>query len=520
MLLAVLSAMPVEGRQVVPGVRVYDMYETGIHTGELVLSEGRWQKTLTLKRRDRLSGKWSAPVSVSLDRLSTSQDLRLAGALRVLPSIISQVEEGDWGAHPQVTIATKQGALRQYVRHRRLTESAGGKKTVAFYWALTDGGLLKDRVTALDLIIGAGNELIAGIDPSGDNSIVLRGYEMFTSQKLWSNPKISPAKYGYRKLKEMVRMSDGVRLATHVYLPDGGQAGERYPAILIRSPYTFIPAEMVEKMPLPDDLWGFVARGYALVHQDVRGSGHSEGDSLSEGKWLPWVHELKDGDETLTWVASQPWCDGNVGMSGISYMGMTQWAAAHRGNPALKAMVPVSALGTPFNDMPFTGGAITAPSEWVFHMSGAPTDKKYDWKKIWKHRPLIDMDLAGMGRESALWNLFMTRPNHDDFWKAADWLRHEQHIAQPALQISGWYDEDLPATLANWEMMQRNQRAHRRLILGAWRHYPNRDRMINGVSFGVDAIRNDLKVTVEKWYDRFLKGIDNGVEDGPAVEYF
>ncbi len=129
--------------------------------------------------------------------------------------------------------------------------------------------------------------------------------------------------------------------------------------------------------------------------------------------------------------------------------------------------------------MPFPGGAITAPGEWVFMMSGAPMDRKYDWEKILKHRPLIDMDLAGMGRESGLWNLFMTRTTNDEFWQAADWLRHERNITQPALQISGWYDEDLPGTLANWEIMQRNRRAYRRLILGAWRHNVNRDRMIN-----------------------------------------
>jgi putative CocE/NonD family hydrolase len=318
----------------------------------------------------------------------------------------------------------------------------------------------------------------------------------------------------------MVPMSDGIQLATDIFLPVHESLNTKFPAILIRLPYRppGMPVETFEM--LPPDIAGFAARGYAVVVQDVRGAGASEGDCLSEGKWLPWIYELQDGDETITWLAQQSWCDGNIGMWGQSYMGMTQWAAAFNGNPHLKAIVPQSTLGTPFNDMPFTGGAITSIGPWVFMMSGAPMDKKYDWKKILKHRPLIDIDSIEMGRRSALWHSFMTRTNYDSFWKKADWLRYEKNINVPAFHISGWYDDDLPGTLANWQMMAKNNRKNQRLILGGWRHGGNRDRAINGVSFGFDVIRNDKYVTIQKWYDRFLKGINNGVEKESVVEYF
>ena len=138
---------------------------------------------------------------------------------------------------------------------------------------------------------------------------------------------LTPAPLDPRAEQTMVRMRDGVRLATDVYLPDGHG---RVPAVLVRLPYdkcgryTFMPQLAPH----------FNERGYAFVAQDVRGKFRSEGETM------PFVHEVEDGYDTLEWVAAQPWCDGRVGMWGDSYYGYTQWAAAASGHPALKAIVP------------------------------------------------------------------------------------------------------------------------------------------------------------------------------------
>ncbi|HEX6932581.1 MAG TPA: CocE/NonD family hydrolase [Streptosporangiaceae bacterium] len=125
----------------------------------------------------------------------------------------------------------------------------------------------------------------------------------------------------------MVRMRDGVRLATDVYLPDDGAAAE---AVLVRLPYDknsrYVFFAWVAEI--------FTRRGYALVVQDVRGKFRSEGETLG------FAGEANDGYDTIDWIVAQPWSNGVVGMFGDSYYGFTQWAAVSSGHRALRAIVP------------------------------------------------------------------------------------------------------------------------------------------------------------------------------------
>src|SRR5262249_53449721 len=124
-----------------------------------------------------------------------------------------------------------------------------------------------------------------------------------------------------------VRMRDGVRLATDVYLGDDSTPR---PAVLVRLPYDKCGRYTVMRQRAP---W-FTERGYAFVAQDVRGKFRSGGETV------PYVREVTDGYDTIDWIVSQPWCDGSVGMFGDSYYGYTQWAAVASGHPALRAIVP------------------------------------------------------------------------------------------------------------------------------------------------------------------------------------
>src|SRR5262249_51250735 len=137
--------------------------------------------------------------------------------------------------------------------------------------------------------------------------------------------------------KVVVPMRDGVKLAADVIRPaDEG----RFPAVLVRTPYRRAP-ELLMKGGT------FASRGYALVAQDVRGRFDSEGE------WFPLKNEANDGSDTIDWLASQPWCDGNVGMIGASYVGWVQWYAARSGNPHLKAIVPQVAPPDPDRNIPY-----------------------------------------------------------------------------------------------------------------------------------------------------------------------
>lgn len=125
----------------------------------------------------------------------------------------------------------------------------------------------------------------------------------------------------------MVRMRDGIRLATDVYLPEDGALAE---AVLVRLPYDknsrYVFFKWVAEI--------FTRRGYAMVVQDVRGKFRSEGETIG------FVGEASDGYDTIDWIIAQPWSNGIVGMFGDSYYGFTQWTAVSSGHPALRAIVP------------------------------------------------------------------------------------------------------------------------------------------------------------------------------------
>lgn len=146
----------------------------------------------------------------------------------------------------------------------------------------------------------------------------------------------------------MVRMRDGVHLATDVYLPDDVPV----PAVLVRLPYDknsrYVFMEEVARRFLP--------RGYALVVQDVRGKYRSEGEPIGP------LSEVRDGYDTIDWVSKQPWCNGDVGTFGDSYFGFTQWAALTAEHPSHKAMVPrVTSMNLPqFSDVRH-GGVVDVP---------------------------------------------------------------------------------------------------------------------------------------------------------------
>lgn len=188
-------------------------------------------------------------------------------------------------------------------------------------------------------------KVIAFITPFRDQCAVLvkEGFEDRTILKDWKEMDVSPLFPVEPPVTEMVPMRDRVRLAADVYLPKG--AG-KVPAVLVRTPYG--------KGVGTAAYFRFIQRGYAVVIQDVRGR------EDSEGEWLPMYYEVEDGDDTLTWIAAQPWSDGNVGMTGGSYLGYVQWAAAASENPHLKAMLSSVCAGSPFIDVPRRGGCFNS----------------------------------------------------------------------------------------------------------------------------------------------------------------
>jgi uncharacterized protein len=190
---------------------------------------------------------------------------------------------------------------------------------------------------------------------------------------------VAPAPVSPLATEHMVRMRDGVRLATDLYLPDGLDGATE--AVLVRLPYDkcgdycFMP----RIAPL------FLEHNYVFVVQDVRGKFRSDGDDV------PFVNEVLDGYDTLDWIVGQEWSNGRVGMFGDSYYGYTQWACVASGHPALRAICP-RCTGADVVDLPRPGSdevpLMLMASYLAEHWVGRDA---YRFEIDWSPRPLLDV---------------------------------------------------------------------------------------------------------------------------------
>lgn len=474
----------------------------GVRVAELTVSGADNARTYTIRKKDRAANTWSSVHHATDQSIRSDTAFRL-GSLRDVAASISSIGRVDWSAHDLIGWPDRSSL---YERFRELELTVDGATHKAVRWNK------RDTARPMDLIVAADNALIAAIDPAGDVVLVRRGYESLTTVGAWMASNISPAKFGYRALgKQMVPMPDGVRLATLVYLPSA-EAGEKFPTILVRTPYGITG--------LIGGFWHYATRGFAVVLQAARGTSYGDPAAPSEGALELMVNEPNDGKSTLEWVAKQPWSDGKICMQGGSYVAYTQWTAAMSGNPALKCLVPESSMGTAFTDQPYVGGGmLVGMAYYTLFMHNVPLLPGRTWTDVLAHRPLVELDDFATGRNIPNWDQLVLNATNGAYWKGQDWHHAPIRPELAALMISGWFDDDLPGTLSNWSLMQRIGKAPQRLILGPWKHGYNTDRMLNGYSYGLDALRDDVWLIKQRWYDYHLKGIDNGVT-APRVEYF
>lgn len=351
-------------------------------------------------------------------------------------------------------------------------------------------------------------KVIAFITPFRDQCAVLvkEGFEDRTILKDWKKMDVSPLFPVEPPVTEMVPMRDRIRLATDVYLPKG--AG-KVPAVLVRTPYG--------KGVGTAAYFRFIQRGYAVVIQDVRGR------EDSEGEWLPMYYEVEDGDDTLTWIAAQPWSDGNVGMTGGSYLGYVQWAAAASENPHLKAMLSSVCAGSPFIDVPRRGGCFNSGMlAWAFLVSGRHANPELmardDWEEVLDIRPLEDLAPKALGYDIPFLKKWFEHMDYDDLWKRGNWKERTGNHRVPALIMSGWFDDNGMGTTEALELYHDYE--EKKVILGPWMHGGNADYDIHGFALGNNALRYDMDLICLAWLEHYLKGVDNGIEKTPRVEYY
>src|SRR5215471_14291839 len=295
----------------------------------------------------------------------------------------------------------------------------------------------------------------------------------------------------------MVPMRAGVRLATDVYLPP---SPGKLPTILLRLPYdkcgeySFVP-KIAER---------FNAEGYAFVAQDVRGK------FRSEGSFRALIHEVQDGYDTIDWIVSRPFSDGVVGMSGESYYGFTQWAAAVSGHPALRAISPrmCGATGSRF-------GEVFELRGWVELATFAWLDENVyvDYAVDYDVRPLSNLisDATG-GRSSPSFEMLRRFAVGASSVAVFGHRNPYDAVRIPVLHTTGWWDSGNYHQIGDFLSM-RGRTTDQYLLAGSTDHcdFPLHDDDTTVPDYWSDPRALDdfiagayLTPTIE-FYERFLK---------------
>ena len=339
-----------------------------------------------------------------------------------------------------------------------------------------------------------------------------------------SSPTTNALKYVTKDVA--VPMRDGVILRADILVPS---ATGRFPTLVYRTPYgkqfALREGSTFEKA---------VARGYAVVIQDVRGR------YASDGAFLPYQNEGRDGYDTIEWAAKQSWSDGNVGTFGLSYPGAVQWLAAIDNPPHLKAMVPAMTFSTPRNFF-YSGGVFDGSwLDWIWfniapdirrrkNLPGPQTRK--DAAAAWKEQhdrmqnflPL--WDLPDLKLVAPFYYEWLSHPPSDTWWDWAELRDKYDRVHAAVLNFSGWYDEaygpDGATTNFNGLLAARRteKNPRTRTIIGPWTHGGQGESKSGERDFGPSA-PIDYDELILRWMDRYVRGIENGVEREKPVRLF
>jgi len=292
----------------------------------------------------------------------------------------------------------------------------------------------------------------------------------------------------FASLHQRISMRDGVRLCTNIFRPSNVARG---PVILVRTPYG-------KQSVLTANYQFFVDQGYAVVLQDVRGRYDSE------GFFTPVSQETADGEDTLNWVGRQPWCDGNIGMMGGSYVGMTQWRAALGNSPYLKAIFPVMAGSDDYLDRYYSpGGALKLGHrlEWIAENMKPTGFTPPPFRTIVDHLPLRTSDVAAAGRIVDYYQQALNHPTYDTYWKERSTYRSLGRLKTPVFIVAGWYDNYAQSDLAAYSKL-REKYPSSRIVIGPWPH--NMSMRFPGTDFGPDAMA-PIRTYQLRWFDYWLR---------------
>lgn len=297
-----------------------------------------------------------------------------------------------------------------------------------------------------------------------------------------------------------MRTRDGVRLDADVYTPEGQGP---FPVLLMRQPYgRAIASTIVYAHPL----W-YAKQGYIVVIQDVRGRG------TSEGQFDLFAHEVSDGEETVRWASQLPGSDGQVGMYGFSYQGMTQLQAAQAQPPALKTLAPAMTGYHLYEDWATENGAFCFQLGlmWAIQLAAETARREEDNAAfsqllqasrdlpVLAPRPAAPAALAGV---DSFFHDWVSRSPSDPYWQQL--TPQLDRVDLPVLHIGGWFDPYLRGDLRCYREMASQAQTLHHFWVGPWRHIPWGQK-VGAVDFGPAAMSLVDHVQI-RWFDAILKG--------------
>jgi len=338
--------------------------------------------------------------------------------------------------------------------------------------------------------------------------------------------RLSPPKFNLKEERDQqVRMRDGVHLACDVFRPD---VAGRFPALLSYSPYGKDVQRITDdRRPLSPrhgnggqeagDTRYFVSRGYVHVIADVRGSGDSEGEYNFQGR-----EEQQDGKELIEWIASQPWCDGNVGMLGMSYFGVVQHLVAAQQPPHLKAIAPYEAYTDRYRQSVYHGGLL---NEGFFHQWWGHVSIGEMQPLIFKHlpeaeirqrvqslmrspeiedSPYLHIQLKYPHKNPLMFD-FVVEPNDGPYYHERSSCTMFDRIKIPVLLMVRWsaWDIHLPGAFQAWEGLK----TKKKMII-----------FETTQATGPQRPWRDHQDILLRWYDHWLKGNDTGMMDEAPIQ--
>ena len=296
-----------------------------------------------------------------------------------------------------------------------------------------------------------------------------------------------------------IAMPDGVRLCGQLWLP-ADAATHPAPVVL-----EYIPYRTRDAYSAPDAYWGTTLAGYGIgfARIDIRGSGDSEGLLADEYLAL----EQDDAVAIIAWLAAQPWCNGSVGMRGISWGGFSTLQTAMRAPPALKAIMPMACSDRRYtDDAHWIGGCLGLTNfKWAVNFKGvmaAPPDPAVagpGWEGMWRQR---------LEASPAIVERWTSHQSEDDYWRHGSLTLDYGAIRCPTYVVGGWAD----AYVNSVPRLLEGLRCPKKALVGPWGHtYP----WLGGPGPALDWAFEEVR-----WWSHWLRGQATGIMNEPVLRYY